>query len=93
MVCTPTGGILFNHKTRKGQRGTSTERKLLCELPNTADLDIAELLGYFDSARTKFSAGKIPDQRRAAGLHEPTTKWIADTLISWLRLVLHVVHE
>jgi hypothetical protein len=41
MLCTPTGGILLHHGTRKGQRGTSTERKLLCELPASAHPDIA----------------------------------------------------
>jgi hypothetical protein len=63
LLCTPTGGILLCHEMRKGQRGTSTERKLLCELPDSAHPDIAELLRYFDAARTKFFAGKTPDRR------------------------------
>jgi hypothetical protein len=29
LLCTPTRGILLYHETRKGQHGTSTERKLL----------------------------------------------------------------
>jgi hypothetical protein len=78
---------------RKGQRGTSKERKLLFELPDSAHLDIAELLKYFDAARTKFSAGKIPDMRWAISLHEPTTNWTADTLTAWLHRVLRVAHE
>jgi hypothetical protein len=73
---------------RKGQRGTSTERKFLCALPDSAHIDLAELLRYFDAARTKFSAGKILDKRWAINLHEPTTNWTADTLISWLQRVL-----
>jgi hypothetical protein len=72
LLCTPTGGILLYHGTKKGQRGTSTERKLLCELPASAHPDIAELLQYFDAARTKLSAGKIPDRRWAISLREPT---------------------
>jgi hypothetical protein len=92
MLCTPTGGILY-HGTRKGQRGTSTERKLLCELPESSHPYIAELLKSFDAARTKFSAGKIPDRRWATSLHEPTTNWTADTLAAWLPRVLRVVHE
>jgi hypothetical protein len=68
LLCTPTGGILLYHGTRKGQLGTSTERKLLCELPDSAHPDIAELPQYFDAARIKFSAGKIPDKRWAISL-------------------------
>jgi hypothetical protein len=34
LLSTPTGGILLYHITRKGRRSTSTERKLLCELPD-----------------------------------------------------------
>jgi hypothetical protein len=79
LLCTPTGGILLYHGTRKGQRGTSTERKLMCELPDSAHPAIAELLRYFDAARTKFSAGKIPERPWAISLHEPTTNWTADT--------------
>jgi hypothetical protein len=60
LLCTPTGGTT---EREKGQRGTSTERKLLCELPDSSHSDIAELLKYFDAARTKFSARKIPDRR------------------------------
>jgi hypothetical protein len=93
MLCTPTGGILLYHGTRKGQRGTSTERKLLCELPDSAHRDIAELLKYFDAARTKFSAGKIPDRRWAISLHEPTTNRSADTLTTWLQRIVRAVHE
>jgi hypothetical protein len=93
LLCTPTRGILLYHGTRKGQRGTSTERKLVCELPDPTHLDIAELLRYFDVARTKFSAGKIPDRRWAISLHEPTINWTADTLKTWLqRRVLRAVH-
>jgi hypothetical protein len=80
ILCTPTSGILLYHGTRKGQRGTSTEQKPLCELPDSAHPDIAELLRYFDAARTKFSAGKILDRRWAISLHEPTTNLTADTL-------------
>jgi hypothetical protein len=93
LLCTPTGGILLYRGTRKGQRGTSTERKLLCELPDSTHLDIAELLKYFDAARTKFSAGKIPDRRWAISLHKPTTNSTVDTLTGWLQRVLPVVHE
>jgi hypothetical protein len=93
LLCTPTGGILPYRGTIKGQRGTSTERKLLCELPDSAHSDIAELLRYIDAARTKFSAGKIPDIRWAISLHEPTTTWTADTVITWLQRVLRAVHE
>jgi hypothetical protein len=93
LLCTPTGGVLLYHITRKGQRGTSTERKLQSELLDSPHHAIAELLGYFDAARTKFSAGKIIDKRWAVRLHEPTTKWTADTLTKWLQLVLRAVHE
>jgi hypothetical protein len=93
MLCTPTSGILLYHGPSKGQRGTSTERKLLCELPDSAHPDIAELVRYFDTARTKFSAGKIPDMRWAISLHEPKTNWIANTLTAWLQRVLRAVHE
>jgi hypothetical protein len=93
MLCTPTGGILLYHGKRKGQQGTSTERKLLRELPDSAHPDIAELLKYFDAARTQFSAGKMPDGRLAISLHEPTTNWTADTLTAWLHRVLRAVHE
>jgi hypothetical protein len=93
MQCTPTGGILLYHRTRKGQRGTSTERKMLCELPDSAHPVIAELLGYFDAARTKFSPRKIPDKRWAISLYEPTTNWIADTMTTRLQRVLRAVHE
>jgi hypothetical protein len=93
MLCTPTGGIFLYPGTRKGQRGTSTERKLLCELPDLAHPDTAEQLKYFDAARTKFSAGKIPDMWWAIILHEPTTNRTADTLTAWLQWVLRVVHE
>jgi hypothetical protein len=89
-MCTRTGGIL---RTRKGQRDTSTERKLLCELPDTSHPDVANLLSYFDAARTKFFAGKIPYKRWAISLHEPTTKWTADTLTTWLHMVLRAIHE
>jgi hypothetical protein len=65
----------------------------MCELPDSAHPDIAELLRYFDAARTKFSAGKIPDKRWAICLHEPTTKWTADTLTAWLQRVLRAVHD
>jgi hypothetical protein len=88
MLCKQIGGILLYHGTRKGQRGTSTERKLMCELPASAHPDIAELRRYFDVARTKFSAGKILDKRWAISLHEPTTNWTADTLTAWLQRVL-----
>jgi hypothetical protein len=67
--------------------------KILCELPDSAHLDIAKLLKYFDAARTKFSAWKIPDRRWAISLHEPTTNWTADTLTAWLQRVLRDVHE
>jgi hypothetical protein len=60
------------------------ERKLLCELPDSAHPDIAELLRYFDVARTKFSARKILDMRWAISLHETTPNWTADTLTVWL---------
>jgi hypothetical protein len=93
MMCTPTGGILLFQRTKKGQRGTSTERKLLCDLPGTAHPDIANLLRYFDAARTKFSAGKIADKRLATSLHEPTTKCTTDTLTTSLRLAPRAVHE
>jgi hypothetical protein len=93
LLCTPTGGILLYHGARKGQRGTSTERRLLCELPDSAHPNIAELLKYLDASRTKFSDGKIPDMRWAISLHEPTTNWTADTLTAWLQRVLRVVHE
>jgi len=93
LLCTPTGGILLYHGTRKGQRGTSTERKLLCELPASAHPDMAKLLQYFDAARTRFSAGKIPDRRWAISVREPTTNWTADTLTAWLQRVLCAVHE
>jgi hypothetical protein len=93
VLCTPTGGILLYHGTRKGQRGTSTEQKLLCELPDSAHLDIAELVRYFDAARTKFSAGKIPDMRWAISLHKPATNWTADTLTAWLQRVFRAIHE
>jgi hypothetical protein len=79
LLCTPTDGILLYHGTRKGQRGTSTERKLLCELPDSAHPNIAELLRYFDVARTKLSAGNIPDRGWAINLNERSTKWTADT--------------
>jgi hypothetical protein len=92
LFCTPTGGILLYHGTRKYQRGTSTERKLIC-LPDSAHPDIAELSKYFDVARTKFSAGKIPDRRWVISLHEPMTSWTADTQTAWLQRVLHTVHE
>jgi hypothetical protein len=93
MLCTPTGGILLCDGTSKGQRGTSTERKLLCERPDSAHPDIAELLRYFDVVRTKFSAGKIPDMRWANSLDEPTTNWMADTMTAWLQRVLRAIHE
>jgi hypothetical protein len=92
LLCTPTGGTLLYHGTRNGQRGTSTERKLLCELLDLAHPDIAELVRYFDAARTKFSAGKIPDGRWAISLHEPSTNWTADTLTARLQRVLRAVH-
>jgi hypothetical protein len=51
MLCTPTCGILLYHGTRKGQRGTSTERSLLCELPDSSHTDTqTEVLKYFDAA-------------------------------------------
>jgi hypothetical protein len=90
MLCTPTGGILLYHGSTNGQRGTSTEQKLPCELPDSVHPDIAELLQYFDAARAKLSDGKIPDRRWAISLHEPTTNWTADTLTAWL---LRAVHE
>jgi hypothetical protein len=62
MMCTPTGAVVLYHGTRKGPRGTSTERKLLCELPDTAHPDITNLLRYFDAARTKLFAGKNSGQ-------------------------------
>jgi hypothetical protein len=65
----------------------------MCELPDSAHLDIAEILRYFDAARTKFSAGKIPDKRWAISFHEPTTNSTADTLTAWLQRVLRAVHE
>jgi hypothetical protein len=73
MLCTPTGGIFLYHRTRKGQRDTSTERNLLRELRDSAHSDVAELLRYVDAGRIKFSAGEIPDMRWAISLHEPTT--------------------
>jgi hypothetical protein len=93
LLCTPTGGNLLYHGTRKDQRGTSTERKILCELPDSAHPDITELLQYFDATRTKFFAGQIPDRRWAISLREPTTNWTADTLTTWFQRVLRAVHE
>jgi hypothetical protein len=66
----------------------------MCELPDSTHLDVADFLGYFDAARNKFSAGKIQNKRWAiSSLHEPTTKWTADTLTAWLQRVLRVVYE
>jgi hypothetical protein len=58
-------------QNKKGQRGTSTERKIFCELPDAAHPDIAKPLTYFDSVRTKFSAGKLPDTRWVNSHREP----------------------
>jgi hypothetical protein len=85
--------MLVYHRTRKGRRSTPTERKLLCGLMDVGHRDIAELLGYLYYVCPKFSAGKIPDNRRAIGLPEPKTKWTTDTLTSWLQLVLRALHE
>jgi hypothetical protein len=93
MLCTSTGGILLCHGTSKGHRGISTERKLLCERPDSARPGLAELLRYYDAARTKFSAGEIPDMRWANSLDEPTTNWTADTLTTWQHRLLHAIHE
>jgi hypothetical protein len=62
-------------------------------LHDAAHHGIAELLGYFDATRTKFSAGKIPDKRWAISMHEPTTNLTLDTLTAWLHRVLRAVHE
>jgi hypothetical protein len=93
MLCTPTGGIFFYHKTRKGQRGTSTERNFLCELQDSAHHDIVQLQGYFDAARTKLSAGKFLDKRWGISPHKPTTNWTADTLTIKLPMVLRAIHK
>jgi hypothetical protein len=91
-VCTPTGGILY-HITRKAQRGTSTERQLLCDLPDWAHHYIAKLAKCFESARTKFSPRRLPHKRWPIGPREPTTQGTMETLTSKPHLVLHGVHE
>jgi hypothetical protein len=93
ILCTPTGGILLYHKTRKGQRGTSTERTLLNETPHYAHRDIAELLGSFDVARTKLPVGKIIDKRWAISMRKSVTNNTADTLTTWLHLALRAIHK
>jgi hypothetical protein len=93
LLCTPTSGYHLYNRTRKGPRDISTERKLLCELPGSAHPDIAEVLKYFDIARTKFFSGKLPDKILASSHREPTTQWTSETLPTWLQLVLRAVHE
>jgi hypothetical protein len=49
---------------------------------------------YFDTAGTKFSAGKLPDDKRWAIRHlEPTTQWTSESFTTWLQFVMYAVHE
>lgn len=93
LVVSSEGGILLYHRTRKGQRGAAAQDKLLCQLPASAPGGIADLLQYFDAARTRYANGKLPVARWAIGHREGHTKWTADTLTAWLRTVLTAVQE
>eukprot|EP00873_Tetraselmis_striata_P017714 jgi/Tetstr1/437978/TSEL_026608.t1 len=89
----PDGGILLYHRNRKGQRGADASKKLLCQLRASAHADIAELLHYFDAARQVFAGGRVPAARWAISQSEGQAKWTADTLTSWLQLVLTTVQD
>jgi hypothetical protein len=41
----------------------------------------------------RFFAIKMHDKGWAICLHEPTTKWTADTLTAWLHMVIRLVYE
>eukprot|EP00873_Tetraselmis_striata_P023802 jgi/Tetstr1/444066/TSEL_003306.t1 len=84
----PDGGILLYHRDRKGQRGADASKKLLCQVPASAHADIAALLHYFDDARQVFAGGRVLAARWAISQREGQAKWTADTLTSWLQLLL-----
>jgi hypothetical protein len=48
---------------------------------------------YFNTAYTKFSAGKLPHTRWAISHRELTIQCLGETLTSWLHHVLRAVHE
>jgi hypothetical protein len=54
---------------------------------------IADLLIYFDTARTKFSSNALLDKRCAISHREPTSHWKANTLTIWLKLVPRASRE
>jgi hypothetical protein len=72
LIASEENGLRLYHRTRKGQRGVSVERKLLCHLPPTlVHAEEIQMLLFFDTTRHLLSGGKYPTARWAIN----TNKW------------------
>jgi hypothetical protein len=70
LVASEVDGLRLYHRTRKGQRGVSAERKLLCHLPPTAHTEVIQMLLLSDTTRHTLSGGKYPTARLAINTTE-----------------------
>jgi hypothetical protein len=84
LVASAEDGISLYHRTRKGQRGVSVARKLLCHLPPTVHTEVIQMLYFFDSIRHTLSGEKYPIARWAIDASEKHDKWIGHTVTGWL---------
>jgi hypothetical protein len=72
LVVSEEDGIRLYHSTRKGQRGVSKERKLMCHLPPTIHTEVTQKLSFYSIRRTLLGE-KYPTTRYAideSGKHD-----------------------
>jgi hypothetical protein len=84
-VASHTDGIRMYHRTRKGQRGVSIERKLLCHLTPIVHTEVIQVLLFFDSLR-RYLGRKID-------LTEENDGWAANPITCWLHEVTIALQE
>jgi len=93
LVASEADGLRLYHRTRKGQREVSAERKLLCHLPPTVHSEVVQMLLFFDAIRHTLSDGKYPTARWAISTSERHDRWTANTLTGWLSEVTMALQE
>jgi hypothetical protein len=86
-LVTTQDGIILYHRDRKSQRGVTIEHRLLCAIPGNTHIHIASLVDIFDILRLA-SSNKTPPCGWAIDTRDKPTNWLADTLTSWILVVL-----
>jgi hypothetical protein len=65
LVASEADGLRLYHRTRKGQREVSAERKLLCRMSPIVHTEVIHMSMFLDTIRHTLSGGKYPIARWA----------------------------